>query len=120
MLTGLKNFLLRGNVVDLAVAVIIGAAFGAIVTAFASLLTGVIAALFGFEEVRFAIGIVDLGPLLTATINFLIVGIALFLVIKGIERAQRPGVEEDDVAAPDPQDIVLLREIRDLLVVRRT
>lgn len=86
-----KAFLLRGNVVDLAVAVVIGAAFGAVVTSLANdVLLQIVAAIFGqpdFSDLSFTVNDAEIryGALLTALINFLIVAFAIFFfVIKPI------------------------------------
>ena len=129
MLTGFKNFIMKGNVVDLAVAVVIGAAFGAVVTALVqSVLMPFIAALVGspnfdsFAVVTHNGNDIKFGALLTAIVNFLLVAAAIYFVVvmpmnHMIERRNRrlginPDVKEE--AAEDPQ-IALLTEIRDSL-----
>ena len=123
MLKELKAFLLRGNVVDLAVAVIIGAAFGAIVTSFVNdIITPLI-----LKPAMKAAGVdkianlswngVAYGSFLSAVINFLVVGTVLFFVVKAAEKAQNLGKKEEaaeeEAAAPTQEE--LLAEIRDLL-----
>ncbi|HEY7095473.1 MAG TPA: large conductance mechanosensitive channel protein MscL [Terriglobales bacterium] len=87
MLSGFKQFILRGNVVDLAVGVVIGAAFGAVVTAFtADLLTPLIAALVGkpdFSAVNFTVGaaIFKLGDFINALVSFLLVAAAVYFFV---------------------------------------
>lgn len=123
MLKDLKAFLLRGNVVDLAVAVVIGAAFGAIVT---SLVNDIITPLIlkpamkaaGVEQIaQLSWNGVAYGSFLSAVINFLVVGTVLFFVVKAAEKAQNLGKKEEaveeEVAAPTQEE--LLTEIRDLL-----
>ncbi len=129
MLNGFKNFILKGNVVDLAVAVVIGAAFGAVVTALVqSVLMPFIAGLVGspnfdsFAVVTLNGNDIKFGVLLTAIVNFLLVAAAIYFVVvvpmnHMIERRNRrlginPDVKEE--AAEDPQ-IALLTEIRDAL-----
>jgi large conductance mechanosensitive channel len=129
MLTGFKNFILKGNVVDLAVAVVIGAAFGSVVTALVqSVLMPFIAGLVGspnfdsFAVVTLNGNDIKFGVLLTAIVNFLLVAAAIYFVVvvpmnHMIERRNRrlginPDVKEE--AAEDPQ-IALLTEIRDAL-----
>jgi large conductance mechanosensitive channel len=123
MLKEFKNFVLRGNVVDLAVGVIIGAAFSKIVS---SLIDDVITPLLLKPALEAAhltqlqdltiMGTVKYGSFLSAVINFVIVAFILFLIIKGISRAQkRLFVEEAAAPAAPPEDIVLLTQIRDLL-----
>ena len=87
MLSGFKQFILRGNVVDLAVGVVIGAAFGSVVTAFtADLLTPFIAALVGkpdFSAVNFTVGtaVFKLGDFLNALVSFLLVAAAVYFFV---------------------------------------
>lgn len=123
MLKDLKAFLLRGNIVDLAVAVVIGAAFGAIVT---SLVNDIITPLI-LKPAMKAAGVdkianlswngVAYGSFLSAVINFLVVGTVLFFVVKAAEKAQNLGKKEEAVEeeAPAPTQEELLAEIRDLL-----
>ena len=123
MLKDLKAFLLRGNIVDLAVAVVIGAAFGAIVT---SLVNDIITPLI-LKPAMKAAGVdkianlswngVAYGSFLSAVINFLVVGTVLFFVVKAAEKAQNLGKKEKAVEeeAPAPTQEELLTEIRDLL-----
>ena len=123
MLKDLKAFLLRGNIVDLAVAVVIGAAFGAIVT---SLVNDIITPLI-LKPAMKAAGVdtianlswngVAYGSFLSAVINFLVVGTVLFFVVKAAEKAQNLGKKEEAVEeeAPAPTQEELLTEIRDLL-----
>lgn len=132
MLTGFKNFILKGNVVDLAVAVVIGAAFGAVVTALVqSVLMPFIAGLVGspnfdsFAVVTLNGNDIKFGVLLTAIVNFLLVAAAIYFVVvvpmnHMIERRNRRlGINQDvkEEAAEDPQ-IALLTEIRDSLQSR--
>lgn len=123
MLKDLKAFLLRGNVVDLAVAVVIGAAFGAIVT---SLVNDIITPLIlkpamkaaGVEQIaQLSWNGVAYGSFLSAVINFLVVGTVLFFVVKAAEKAQNLGKKEEAVKeeTPAPTQEELLAEIRDLL-----
>lgn len=122
MLQEFKAFAMRGNVIDLAVGVVIGAAFNKIV---GSLIDDVItplvlkpaldaANLSHLSELT-AFGTVKYGVFLAAVLNFIIVAFVLFMIIKGINHAQKK--EEVKPAAPPapPADIQLLTEIRDLL-----
>ena len=123
MLKELKNFLLRGNVVDLAVAVIIGAAFGAIVT---SLVNDIITPLI-LNPALSAAGVdkiaelswngIAYGNFLSAVINFLVIGTVLFFIVKAAEKAQNLGKKEEvaEEETPAPTQEELLAEIRDLL-----
>lgn len=126
MMKDLKAFLLRGNVVDLAVAVIIGVAFGAVVTAMVdNILTPLIAAVFGEPDISevLAIDIGDatmrIGAFLQAVLDFVIIGTVLFFVVQLFNKMQDiRGTVPDEEAAPPPDDIVLLTEIRDALRAR--
>ena len=123
MLKELKAFLLRGNVVDLAVAVIIGAAFGAIVTSFvndiiAPLILNPALKAAGVEKIaELTWNGVAYGSFLSAVINFIVIGTVLFFIVKAAEKAQNLGKKEEAVeeeaAAPTQEE--LLTEIRDLL-----
>ncbi|MFS9237431.1 large conductance mechanosensitive channel protein MscL [Streptococcus parasanguinis] len=123
MLKELKAFLLRGNVVDLAVAVIIGAAFGAIVTSFVNdiitpLILNPALKAAGVEKIsELTWNGVAYGSFLSAVINFLVIGTVLFFVVKAAEKAQNLGKKEEaaeeEAAAPTQEE--LLAEIRDLL-----
>lgn len=130
MLQGFKDFIMKGNVIDLAVAVIIGAAFSKIVNALVeSVLMPFIAALVGSPNFD-SFGLVTLngndikfGVLLTAIVNFLLVAAAVYFAIvlpmnKMIERRNRRlGIEPE--AEPVAEDVALLTEIRDLLSAQR-
>jgi large conductance mechanosensitive channel len=117
-----KKFLLRGNLLDLAVAVVVGVAFNAVVQSFANdIIMGFVGALFrqpNFSSVAFHIGHgrVHVGNFITAVLNFLIVAVACFVAIKSFETMQRlrrgPQVEKE---VPLTMDQQFLQEIRDLL-----
>ena len=118
-----KAFALRGNVLDLAVAVIIGVAFGAVVNAFTDgILMAFVAAVFGepnFDSITIHLGDgrILIGAFLTAVVNFVLVALALFAVIKVAARLM-PTKPEPAHEAPVPSDeALLLTEIRDLLRV---
>jgi large conductance mechanosensitive channel len=123
MIKEFREFLLRGNVVDLAVAVILGAAFGAVVTSFVNdILMQLIAMIGGqpdFSGLSFTINDAEFryGAFLNTVISFVIVGAAIFfLVIKPINTLmarRKAGLEPEPEAVPE--DVVLLGEIRDLL-----
>jgi large conductance mechanosensitive channel len=122
-----RDFILRGNVVELAVAVIIGAAFGAVVTAFASSFVTPLIALAGgkahFGELSLTIGDTEFpyGAFLDALISFLIIAaIVFFLVVKPMNTLMTRIHDTDEPASDAPsEDVVLLTEIRDLLRERR-
>ena len=123
MLKGFRAFILRGNIVDLAVAVVIGTAFGAVVTAFATdFVGGIIGAIGGSPDFGDAGPTVNdakivYGSTVTALINFLIVaGVIYFLVVVPMRELARMRGDDADVETPTPSDeSVLLTEIRDLL-----
>ena len=123
MLKDLKAFLLRGNVVDLAVGVIIASAFGAIVT---SLVNDIITPLIlnpALEAAKvqniaeLAWNGVTYGKFLSAVINFLVIGTVLFFVIKGIEKAQSLTKKEEaaEEVPAGPTELEVLQEIKALL-----
>lgn len=129
MLKGFKDFILRGNVIDLAVAVVMGAAFTSIVTAFTtSIIQPLINAVGSPETGQLVIPLrpgrvdtyIDVAAVASALINFLIVaGVVYFVIVyplKKLKERRQRGVE----AGPaEPTDIELLKEIRDLLAERR-
>ena len=111
---GFKNFLFRGNLVDLAVAVIIGTAFGAVVTAFTEWLTSLLPS--GFDSV-FSAGTYG-GRFMNAVIAFVILAaVVYFLVVTPYVKAKEKFFPSP--AAGTPEDITLLKEIRDLLAAQR-
>jgi len=120
MLKEFKAFAMRGNVIDLAIGVIIGGAFGKII---GSLIDDVITPLLlkpaldaaKLTELQELIlfGTVKYGNFLSAVINFIIIAFVLFLIIKGINASKKK--EEAAPAPAPPADIILLTEIRDLL-----
>ena len=123
MLKDLKNFLLRGNVVDLAVGVIIATAFGAIITSFVNdiitplLLNPALEAAKVQNIAELAWNCVTYGKFLSAIINFLVVGTVLFFVIKAMEKAQNLRKKEEVVeeAPAAPTELEVLQEIKALL-----
>lgn len=120
MLKEFKEFAMKGNVIDLAIGVVIGAAFGKIVS---SLVDDVITPLILNPALKAAnlsniadlkIGSVKYGSFLSAAISFIIIAFVLFLIVKGINAANK----KNEAAAPPPptpEEIMLLREIRDAL-----
>ncbi len=122
MLKELKNFLLRGNVIDLAVGVVIANAFGAIVK---SLIEDVITPLFLNPAIK-AAGVEQIaglkwngiayGSFLSAIINFLVIGTVLFFIVKSVEKAQNLTKKEDTVEeSAGPTELEVLQEIKALL-----
>ncbi len=125
MLKGFKDFILRGNVVDLAVAVVIGAAFATIVTAFTdSIIKPLINAITPAESPGLGIEVIagkastyiDFAALITAAINFVIVAaviyFAIVLPLNTIKERRKRG---EEAGPAEPTDVELLAEIRDLL-----
>jgi large conductance mechanosensitive channel len=122
LLKDFRDFVMRGNVLDLAVAVVIGVAFNAVVTSLVNdVIMQIIAAIVGkpnFNDLTFTInsGIIYYGRFLTALINFLIIAATLFVIIKAFEEMQkRRRRAGEDVAEDQSDEVVLLSEIRDLL-----
>ena len=110
-MNGFKNFLFRGNLVDLAVAVIIGTSFGAVVTAFTAWLT---AQLGGADSVFDGATIGDFAFFVNALISFVILAaVVYFLIVLPFTKAKERYFPSP--APGTPEDIVLLKEIRDLL-----
>ena len=125
LMTEFKEFAVKGNVVDMAVGVVIGTAFGKIVS---SLVGDVVMPLLGkvvggvnFSSLALDLGagptgepvLLKYGAFLQATFDFLIIAAAIFMALKGINKLKAP--PPAPVAAPPPADVQLLTEIRDLL-----
>lgn len=130
MLREFKEFAMKGNLVDIAVAFVMGAAFGKVVT---SLTEGIVAPLIGLiggadlskNVIKLKEGVTDAtgkvitepvylrwGDFVTALINFLIVAFVMFIIVKAINTLKK---KQEAGAAPTPEEILLLREIRDQL-----
>lgn len=123
-----KEFISRGNVLDLAVGLIIGSAFTAIVTSLVEdLLTpiiGIVLKKAGIEKFAdWAPGGFGIGSFINAIVSFLLISFTIFLLVKAVNKAQELGrkkVEEpEEEKAPPVTDISLLTEIRDLLLEAR-
>ena len=133
-----REFAVKGNVIDLAVGVIIGGAFGKIVdSVVADLIMPVVGLVFGkldfsnyflalgsvpegtahtIEAVRKAgVPVLAYGNFITVAVNFIILAFIIFIMIKQINRLKRAEPAAVEAAPPTPEDIVLLREIRDSL-----
>lgn len=138
LLKDFKDFAVKGNVIDLAVAVIIGGAFGKIVSALvADLIMPVVGLVVGkidFTNLFVVLGdlpagtprtlealkkanipVLAYGDFLTITLNFLILAFVIFLMVRMIAKLKRAQPEEAPAPAPTPEDVLLLREIRDSL-----
>ena len=128
-----KEFITRGNVMDMAVGIIIGGAFTAIVQSLVNdLLMPVIGALFGgidFSTLKYVVRAADeaagieeaaikYGSFIQAIVNVLLIAIVIFLLVKGINKMRRKKEEPAPAPAPDPEpseEVKLLTEIRDAL-----
>jgi large conductance mechanosensitive channel len=115
-----REFAVKGNVVDLAVAVIIGAAFGKIVSSLVGdIIMPVVGALIGgihFESLVFEVGDAKIayGKFIQNVVDFILVAFVIFLLVKMINHLRRKD-EQKPPAAPPPRQEQLLEEIRDLL-----
>lgn len=118
MLKEFREFALKGNVVELAVAVIIGGAFGAIVSSLVDhvitplLLTPALKAVNAENIDQLTWGAVKYGLFLSAVIKFIMIALVLFFLIKALNRVI---VKKEAAPAATPEDVLLLREIRDSL-----
>jgi large conductance mechanosensitive channel len=139
MLEEFKKFAMRGNVVDLAVGVIIGAAFGAIVTSLVGdIIMPVIGAVTGgldfsnyflslsskvtadtLVEAKKQGAVLAYGSFLTVTLNFIIIAFVLFIVIRALGKMMKKEAEKPAPPAPPTKQEELLTEIRDLLKARQ-
>jgi len=116
-----KAFAMKGNVIDLAVAVVIGAAFGKIVSSLVdNIITPLIGLLMGgvnFSGLSYSVGeaVITYGMFIQAIIDFVIVALVIFMVIKAISRLQRQQAEDpaENTPAEPSEEVQLLREIRD-------
>ena len=128
LVTEFKQFAMKGNVMDMAVGIIIGAAFGKIVSSFVGdIVTPFLGMAIGgvnFTELSLSLGtnptgepvLVKYGVFLQTVFDFLIIALAIFMAIKGINRLRTPPPAP---AAAPPADVALLTEIRDLLKQQR-
>jgi large conductance mechanosensitive channel len=117
-MTGFKNFILRGNLVELAVAFIMGLAFAAVVTATVNLIMGLIGKIGGQPDFNaWKPGGLPFGAWITAVISFLILAaVVYFLIVKPYTVAKERYFPTED--AGTPADVAVLEEIRDLLATR--
>lgn len=117
---GFRDFVMRGNLVELAVAFIIAAAFATVINAFTDVILSLIGKLGGqpdFNSIK--PGGVPIGAFLTALVAFLIVAaVVYFFVVKPYESAKTRFARSAEVDAAPNEDVVLLTEIRDLLASR--
>jgi large conductance mechanosensitive channel len=123
-----KEFAVKGNVVDMAVGIIIGAAFGKIVSSVVADIVmpplGLLIGGMNFSNLKFTLKdaegtaaavTLNYGQFLQTVVDFTIVAFAIFLLVKGINTLKRTQAAAPAAPAPTPEDIVLLREIRDSL-----
>ena len=133
MVSEFKEFMVKGNVIDLAVAVVIGAAFGKIVTAFVDKIVmppiGMLIGGVDFSEWVVTIKeatvdaageavpaiVLGVGEFLNTVVQFVIVALAIFLVVKAINRMHRKQEQAPAAPAEPSEEVLLLREIRDSL-----
>lgn len=129
MFKGFKDFLMRGNVLELAVAVVIGTAFTAVVTAFTENLINPVIATFGGANVN-GLGfqliggnpktVVDVGAVLSAVINFVIIAaVVYFLFVLPFQTIQARRRRGEEPGPSEPTDVAVLIQIRDLLAQRQ-
>lgn len=122
-----KSFVLKGNVMDMAIGVIIGTAFASIVTALTDDFINPIINSIGGAEVKGQLKIwsgqyLNWGHFLTSIINFLIMAFVLFLMLKGVNKLMtinKKKQKDDDVLITKTDEVLLLEEIRDLLKKRK-
>jgi len=130
LLKDFREFALKGNVIDLACAVVIGVAFNAVITSLVNdVIMPFVAAIIGkpnFDDLTLMLGdtAIFYGRFLTAVVNFLIIAATLFVIVRSFEelqkRAIRRGEVTEDEVKPDEVQIQLLTEIRDALTQGRT
>lgn len=130
MISGFRDFILRGNVIDLAVAVVIGGAFTALVTVFGeALINPVVAAIGGPDADGWGVQLVEgndatflnFGLIVTAAITFLITAAVVYFVFVAPMNAYKERfAAKEEVEEEAPADVALLIEIRDLLAQQRT
>lgn len=121
MFSKFKAFIMRGNVLDLAIGVIIGSAFGAIVTSLIdNIITPILlapalekAGVATIEE--YQVNGVMIGKFVSSVISFVVIAFVLFLIVQAMEKVMRKKEEAPAAPAPPSEEIVLLREIRDAL-----
>jgi large conductance mechanosensitive channel len=111
MLKEFRDFINRGNLVDIAVAFVMGLAFAAVITSLTNdIINPIIAKIFNVDDLaNWIVEDIRIGAFLVAIINFLIVAFVMFLVVKAYNRMRR----EAEVVEEPSEEVVLLREIRD-------
>ena len=115
-----KEFVMRGNVMDMAIGVIIGGAFAGIVTALTDdfinpLINGIGGAEVGGTFKIYGGQVIKYGDFITAVINFLIMALVLFIMLKAVNKVMELGKKEKEEEEKKCEEVALLEEIRDLL-----
>ena len=116
-----KEFINKGNVMDMAVGMIIAGAFGSIVTALVdNILMPIVGMLLGgvnFADLSVKVGdaAIGYGAFIQAIVDFLIIALVIFVIVKNINKMKKEEPEEPEEPEEDPADIALLKEISDLL-----
>jgi large conductance mechanosensitive channel len=107
-----KDFINRGNLVDIAVAFVMGLAFAAVITSLTNdIINPIVAKIFNVDSLAdWVVADIRFGAFLVAIINFLIVALVMFLVVKAYNRMKS---QQEDAPAEPTEEVVLLREIRD-------
>ena len=116
MLKEFRDFINRGNLIDLAIAFVLGVAFAGVVTSLTEgIVTPLIGRIFSVDGLQTYVvaGDIEIGRFLAATLNFVVVAFVVFLVVKAYNRMKKPADAPAETA-----EIVLLREIRDALNAR--
>jgi large conductance mechanosensitive channel len=116
LLKEFRDFISRGNLIDLAVAFVLGIAFAGVITSLTEgIVTPLIGRIFQVDNLQTYViaGDIEIGRFLAAILNFVLVAFVMFLVVKAYNRMKKPAE-----AAADSAEIVLLREIRDALTTR--
>ena len=119
-----KEFVMRGNVMDMAIGVIIGGAFAGIVTALTDdfinpLINGIGGAEVGGTFKIYGGQVIKYGDFITAVINFLIMALVLFIMLKAVNKVMELGKKEKEEEEKKSEEVALLEEIRDLLKKRK-
>lgn len=117
-----KEFALKGNIIELAIAFVLGAAFAALVTSFVdNILMAIVGILFGEPNFDNALVLtindsqIRFGAFLTVLVSFVLIAVALFVFVVKPYKAYEESNAEVEASAEDPEDIQLLRQIRDSL-----
>lgn len=119
-----KEFAFKGNVIDMAIGVILGGALSGVVKALVDMLMGILSAIIkipaSLDKATAKVGTVQIayGAFVAQFINFIILAFCIFIMVKAINKAKNKAIKKEEVVAEEPAksaDIVLLEEIRDLL-----